>query len=89
MVWFQTADHNTRVQKWRFKLTKYDYKIIYRPGRLNSPADALFRNPIEPIQVNNTYPTIKFQPEYTQTPPLLPVYIMEYQEKTPSINKEK
>ena len=46
LVWFITADCNTRVQKWRFKLSEFDYEVIYKPGRLNANADALSRNPI-------------------------------------------
>ena len=45
LVWFKTADCNTRVQKWRFKLSEFDYEVIYKPGRLNANADALSRNP--------------------------------------------
>lgn len=52
LVWFKTADLNTRVQKWKFKLSEYEYEIVYKPGRLNSNADALSRNPIEPIPIN-------------------------------------
>ena len=47
LVWFKTADLNTRVQKWRFKLSEFDYDIIYKPGKLNLNADALSRNPVE------------------------------------------
>ena len=32
LIWFKTADLNTRVQKWRFKLSEYDYEIIYKSG---------------------------------------------------------
>ena len=45
LIWFKTADLNTRVQKWRFQLAEYDYNIIYKPGKLNLNADALSRNP--------------------------------------------
>ena len=47
LIWFKTTDLNTRVQKWRFKLSEYDYEIIYKPGRQNANADALSRNPVE------------------------------------------
>ncbi|KAL7298432.1 hypothetical protein TKK_0008222 [Trichogramma kaykai] len=44
LIWFRTADLNTRVQKWRFKLSEYDYTIVYKPGRINVNADCLSRN---------------------------------------------
>ena len=49
LVWFKTAKLNTRVQKWRFKLSEFDYKVIYKPGKSNLNADALSRNPTEPV----------------------------------------
>ena len=39
LIWFKTADLNTRVQ--------YDYEIIHKPGRQNANTDALSRNPVE------------------------------------------
>ena len=47
LIWFKTADLNTRVQKWRFKLSEYDYEITNKSGRQNANADALSRNPVE------------------------------------------
>ena len=44
LLWFKIAELNTRVQKWRFKLSEYDYEVIYKPGKLNLNADALSRN---------------------------------------------
>lgn len=40
------------MQKWRFKLSEYDYTVIHKPGGQNANADALSRNPIEPIPIN-------------------------------------
>ena len=39
LILFNAVDLNTRVQKWRFKLSEYDYGIIYIPGRMNANAD--------------------------------------------------
>ncbi|KAL7291593.1 hypothetical protein TKK_0014634 [Trichogramma kaykai] len=44
LVWFKTADLNTRVQKWRFKISVYDYSIVYKKGKLNVNADSSSRN---------------------------------------------
>ena len=52
LIWFKTADLNTRVQKWRLKLSEYDYEVIYKPGKMNVNADALSRNPIITQHVN-------------------------------------
>lgn len=49
---FKTAELNTRVQKWRFKLTEYDYSLVYKPGRQNASADALSCNPTETAKIN-------------------------------------
>ncbi|KAL7287676.1 hypothetical protein TKK_0018073 [Trichogramma kaykai] len=47
LIWFKTAELNTRVQKWRFKLAEYQYEVKYKVGKLNTAADALSRNPVE------------------------------------------
>uniref|UniRef100_A0ABD2XAL0 Reverse transcriptase RNase H-like domain-containing protein n=1 Tax=Trichogramma kaykai TaxID=54128 RepID=A0ABD2XAL0_9HYME len=47
LVWFKTAELNTRIQKWRFKLAEYQYDIRYKVGKSNCAADALSRNPVE------------------------------------------
>ena len=52
LIWFKTADLNTRVQKLRFKLSEYDYEIVYKPERMNANADAPSRSPVEFKQIN-------------------------------------
>ena len=44
LLWFKTADASTRVLKWRFILSEYDYDVVYRAGKRNVNADALSRN---------------------------------------------
>jgi len=31
--------------RWRLKLEKYDYEVLYKEGKQNTNADALFRIP--------------------------------------------
>ena len=35
-------------KKWPFKLSVFDYEIMYKPGKLNSNANALSKNSAEP-----------------------------------------
>ena len=47
-VWFQNSkDPCSRVSRWRLKLAKYDFDVIYKLGKMNVNADALSRNPID------------------------------------------
>lgn len=39
---------NSRLTRWRLKLSEYDYTIIYKKGKCNTNADALSR-----VQINN------------------------------------
>ena len=40
-------DPNSRPGRWKIKLSEYDYDIIYKPGKINSNADALSSNPCD------------------------------------------
>ena len=39
LLWLKLADNNTRVQKWRLKLSNYEFDIVYKPGKQNANAD--------------------------------------------------
>lgn len=46
LTWlFSVADPGARLIRWRLKLEEHDYEIIYKPGVLNTNADALSRIP--------------------------------------------
>ncbi|KAH0534941.1 hypothetical protein KQX54_010581 [Cotesia glomerata] len=38
-------DPDSKLIRWRIKLNDFDYDVIYKPGKINSNADALSRNP--------------------------------------------
>lgn len=47
LTWlFNCKDASSRLVRWRLKLEEYDYEIVFKPGRINSNADALSRNPV-------------------------------------------
>lgn len=48
LTWlFSLREPNSKLIRWRLRLEEFDYKIIYKKGKLNSNADALSR-----IQIN-------------------------------------
>lgn len=49
LTWlFNVKDPGSRLVRWRLTLEEYDYKINYKPGKLNNNADALSRIPSVP-----------------------------------------
>lgn len=47
--WMLTVtDPNSRLMRWRLRLSEFDYEIIYRPGRVHQVPDALSRLPRAP-----------------------------------------
>lgn len=44
LTWlFSVSDPGARLIRWRLKLEEHDYEIVYKPGTLNTNADALSR----------------------------------------------
>lgn len=44
LIWlFNVKDPGARLIRWRLQLEEYDYDIIYKPGAMNTNADALSR----------------------------------------------
>ena len=52
LLWFKLADLNAKVQKWRFKLSEYDYDIVHTSGKSNVVANAIRRYPPNTTSVN-------------------------------------
>ena len=47
-------DPTSKIMRWRIKLNEYDYNIVYKPGKQNSNADALSRNPPNSTKLDQT-----------------------------------
>jgi len=41
-----------RILRWRLKLAKYEYEVVYKAGKTNVNADALSRNPVDFEETN-------------------------------------
>jgi len=55
LVWLESVkDPTSRLVRWRLKLAEYEYKIIYKAGKINLNADALSRNPAIPNPPSET-----------------------------------
>ena len=47
LVWLHNMKNpGSKLNRWRLRLSEYDYTVTYKPGKVNSNADALSRNPV-------------------------------------------
>ncbi|CAD6241240.1 GSCOCG00012617001-RA-CDS, partial [Cotesia congregata] len=75
---------NSRIVRWRLSMEDYTYKVLYKPGRINSNVDSLSRNPVdEPEDVVKVAPIRRNNPdEIVSTPD-------ETSEEEPMANKKR
>ena len=53
LVWLHNVKNpGSKLTRWRFRLSEYDYDIVYKKGSINSNADALSRNPLQEMETN-------------------------------------
>lgn len=49
LVWlYKSKERNARLERWKIRLTEYDFNVVHRRGHTNKVADALSR-----IEINN------------------------------------
>ena len=60
LVWLHNSrDPSSRLLRWRLRLLDFQYEVRYRPGRVNSNADALSRNPTDRVTATAVLPIRK------------------------------
>lgn len=65
---FSLKDPNSKLLRWRIKLEEFDYKIIYKKGRLNTNADALSRIEIhmKETETNTDFDLDKYMDDFNK-----------------------
>lgn len=59
LTWLLSVkDPGSRLLRWRLKLEEYEYTIQYKPGKINSNADALSRIKINHLDTISSSPTV-------------------------------
>lgn len=55
LTWlYNVKKPHSKLIRWRLKLSEYQFDIVYKPGRINSNADALSRNPVDNVWHGNS-----------------------------------
>ncbi|CAD6236937.1 GSCOCG00012487001-RA-CDS [Cotesia congregata] len=65
LTWINSVNSpNSRIVRWRLSMKDYTYKIVYKPGRINSNVDTLSRNPVDdPEDTAHVAPIRKNDPD--------------------------
>ena len=67
LCWMREArDPTSRINRWRLRLSEYEFKVVYKAGKYNINADALSWNPVD--RDKNIY-EIKVNIKNTSPPP--------------------
>ena len=81
LVWLHNIKTpGSKINRWRLRLGEYDYVIVYKPGKINSNADALSRNPVDKEFVNMN------ESAKTEVPHKAPLTPTDYNQNNDSIN---
>lgn len=71
LTWLNSVNSpNSRIVRWRLSMEDYTYKVVYKPGRINSNVDSLSRNPVDsPEGLVHVAPVRRVDPDKTVSTP--------------------
>ena len=53
LKWLMNLNNpSSRLFRWKIRLEEFDYEVKYKPGKINTNADALSRIPVDTVKVN-------------------------------------
>jgi len=92
LLWFtETKIYNRRQARWAEKLSRFDFKIVFRPGKQGGKPDALSRRPDYTLGKDASERTMTFlKPEQIDTSlidpedPILATYLLNAVDATPA-----